>query len=162
IFDSYKAMHKQWWENLKHLSLVQCYHALFLLALGWFIFGVPTPPDFAGLLVKLLIVIGGFSRLQNPPRILTGKLDNGGGFDEVVGRVKKTMDNTKRNIALAKGIITKNPKKILSVLAKDNMSRSKIVPVRDPNEGIPKEKPTKYESKGSYKSTANQKKVKKK
>src|SRR5690606_21145860 len=75
IFDGYKKYFDQWWTNLKHLSLVQVFYSLFLLVLGWFIFGVPTPTDFTGMVVKLLVVIGGFARMVNPPRIISSKLD---------------------------------------------------------------------------------------
>lgn len=130
IFDSYRGWYKQWWENVKHLSLVQVYHSLFLLVLGWFIYGVPTPSSVTGMIVKLLVVIGGFSRLNSPPRLISGRLDKGGGFDEVTGGLKKTFDATKRNIEFTKGLITKNPKKILSALSKNNMTAAKVLPIK--------------------------------
>lgn len=130
VFDSYRGWYKQWMSSLLHLSMTQVYHALYLLVLGWFIYGVPTPDDFVGMIVKILVVIGGFSRLQNVPRLFAGRLDNGGGFDEVLSGAKKTMDTTKRNIEFTKGILTRNPKKILSALSKDRMSSAKILPIK--------------------------------
>jgi hypothetical protein len=97
IFDPYKHWFRQWWDNLKQLSLVQVYYSLFLLILGWFIFGVPTPSDYTGLIVKLLVVIGGFARMVNPPRMISKHLDSGGGLDEVYGGAKKTTDHVKKN-----------------------------------------------------------------
>lgn len=131
VFNSYKSYFNQWWNNLKHLSLVQVYYALYLLILGWFIYGVPTPSSLVGLLTKMLIVIGAFSRMQNPPTIIAHKLDRGGGFDEVLGSGKKTMDNIKRNIEFTKGIILKNPQKIFKSLSKDRMSNAKILDAKE-------------------------------
>ncbi|WP_341323905.1 hypothetical protein NSQ62_08145 [Solibacillus sp. FSL H8-0523] len=119
IFDSYRGLHRQWWESLKHLALVQVFHALYLLVLGWFIFGVPTPTDFSGFVIKLLIVIGGFSRLQSPPRLILKHLDSGKGLDEeITDGYKNTMRKTKKNFELVKGMLTKNPKKIFNTLSK--------------------------------------------
>lgn len=106
IFDSYRHLFNQWWDNLKHLSLVQIYYAVFLLMLGWFLFGTPTPDTFSGMLIKMLVVIGGFARMVEPPRIVSKHLDNGGGFDEVWGKnIKKTKDGIKKNIQLAKDVV---------------------------------------------------------
>lgn len=69
VFDSYRAFYTTWWNNVKKLSVVQIYHALFLLVIGWFIFGLSTPTDPMGLIVKLLVVVGGFARMQNPPNL---------------------------------------------------------------------------------------------
>jgi hypothetical protein len=104
IFDSSRSYFHQWWNNLKHLSLVQVYYALFLLILGWFIFGVPTPTQFTGLVVKLLIVIGGFARMNNPPRLIAGHLDRGGGFDDVykqggISQMRRNFKDTARVLA---------------------------------------------------------------
>jgi len=97
IFDNYKSYYTQWLENVKHLSLVQVYYSLFLLVLGWMIFGLPTPTTFTGLILKLLVTIGGFSRLSQPPKIVARHLDSGGGFDEVYAPAKATVSKTARN-----------------------------------------------------------------
>ncbi|UPI12699.1 hypothetical protein [Bacillus phage SBSphiJ4] len=98
IFDPYRHLFQQWWNNLKHLSMVQVYYALFLLILGWFIFGVPTPKDVVGIVVKMLVVIGGFTRMTSPPRLIAKHLDNGGGLDEVYGGDKNdTIKKVQRN-----------------------------------------------------------------
>ncbi|MCM3387365.1 hypothetical protein M3649_04350 [Ureibacillus chungkukjangi] len=134
IFDSYRGWYKQWWSNLSHLALTQIFHALFLLILGFFIYGVPTPSTFTGMIIKILVVAGGFARLQSPPRLISGRLDTGEGFDEVTGSFKKSFDGMKRNIEFTKGLLTKNPKKILSALSKDRMSAAKILPIKKGNE----------------------------
>lgn len=107
IFDPYRHHFNQWWANLKQLSLVQIYYALFLLILGWFIFGVPTPTQFTGLIVKLLVVIGGFARMSNPPRMVQKYLDTGGGFDEVYGGAVATKNKVVRNVKDTIDIVTR-------------------------------------------------------
>ena len=52
IFDSHRSKFDQWWSNVKELSLVQIYHALFLLVIGWFIDGIPTPADPIGMTIS--------------------------------------------------------------------------------------------------------------
>lgn len=151
IFKSYRHFFEQWKSNLIHLSLVQVYYAFFLLALGFFLFGIPTPNDFTGMLTKFMVIIGGFNRLQNPPRIIASKLDNGGGFDEVLSGAKGTIDKTKRNIEFTKGLLTRNPKKVFDALSGDKFSNAKILPVK-------KEAVSSYSKKGGYKETRSRKK----
>lgn len=106
VFDSHKHFFTQWWSNVKHLSLVQVYHSLFLLIIGLFIFGIPFPADFTGTVVKLLVVIGGFARMQNPPKIIANKLDNGKGLDEVMkSNVKETSKKLIKNFAMSKATV---------------------------------------------------------
>lgn len=95
IFNSYRDLFNQWWSQLKHLSLTQVYHSLFLLVLGFFIFGVQTPNTFTGLLFKLLVVIGGFARMINPPRLVARHLDTGGGLDE---QIKNNIDDVTKDV----------------------------------------------------------------
>lgn len=153
IFDSYRPMFDQWWKNVKHLALVQVFHALFLLVLGWFIFGVPTPDDFVGMVVKILIVIGGFSRLQSPPVLISKHLDNGKGFDEVTGGYAKMKNGFRRNVEFGKALITKNPKKLFETFSGDRMSSAKILT----RKGEEKESPTSYSKKGSFGKTKKRK-----
>jgi hypothetical protein len=102
IFDDYRHLFKQWWDQVKHLSLVQVYHALFLLVLGWFMFGVGTPATFTGFAIKILVVIGGFARMTNPPRMIAKHMDSGGTFDSISsGGVKSTISKTKKNFKMA-------------------------------------------------------------
>lgn len=106
VFDSKRHLFDQWWKNVKHLSLVQVYHSLFLLVLGWFIFGIPTPVDFTGTVIKLLVVIGGFARMQNPPRLIAQHLDSGGGLDEITKKpLKGTRQKILSNFAFSKSAV---------------------------------------------------------
>jgi hypothetical protein len=107
IFDNYKSYYTQWLDNVKHLSLVQVYYSLFLLVLGWMIFGLPTPSTFTGLILKLLVTIGGFNRLSNPPKFVSKHLDNGGGFNEIYDPAKDTVSKTVRNFKDTVSIIRK-------------------------------------------------------
>src|SRR5690606_6518108 len=67
--------------------------------------------DFTGMVVKLLVVIGGFARMVNPPRIISSKLDSGGGFEkalqtkEGVAKIKKNYTQSKNTI---KGVVGKS------------------------------------------------------
>lgn len=124
IFDGYKGLFNQWWAQVKHLSLVQVYHALFLLVLGWFIFGVGTPATFAGLIVKLLVVIGGFARMTNPPQIISKHLDKGKDMDEVTGGAKDAYKKTKKNYQRSKALLG-GPVKAIKWLAKDKLTGGK-------------------------------------
>lgn len=107
IFDDYKHLFNQWWSQVKHLSLVQVYHAVFLLVLGLFIFGTPTPKTFTGLITKILVVIGGFARMVSPPRIIAKHLDNGKGLDEIGNDAKRAYQKNKKNYELSKALIGK-------------------------------------------------------
>lgn len=94
IFDPYRHLFNQWWHSVKELSLVQVYYALFLLVLGLFLFGVPTPPDFLGMVAKMLVVIGGFARMCHPPRLVTKHIDVGNKQDIQTKRaIKKIFGN---------------------------------------------------------------------
>lgn len=104
IFDDYRHLFRQWWDQVKHLSLVQVYYALFLLVLGWFIFGLSTPATFSGLMIKLLVTLGGFNRMISPPRLISKHLDSGGGLDDMTRKgVMSTVSKTRKNLT---GLIT--------------------------------------------------------
>lgn len=122
IFNSYKHWFRQWWEQLKHLALVQVYYALFLLVLGWFIFGVPTPDDFIGVCIKILVVIGGFARMVNPPRLISKYLDNKGGMDDLFSGAKTAKDKTKHNFSQVKSAFTKTKKPLSTLMSISNPS----------------------------------------
>lgn len=126
IFDDYRHLFKQWWNNLKQQSLVQVYYSLFLLVLGWFMFGVPTPTYFTGMLVKLLIVIGGFSRMVNPPRLISGKLDTGGGLTDTLNG-GKSINKVKKNFMDSANMILQPTNIVRKAMGKDAWSLKKAV-----------------------------------
>jgi hypothetical protein len=108
IFDAHRAKFDQWWSSVKELSFVQLYHALFLLVIGWFIYGIPTPADPIGMIIKLLVVVGGFARMVDPPKMVSSHLNPKNlNYEEpietvkdVAGSIEKGINNT---IAIAKG-----------------------------------------------------------
>ena len=107
VFDSYKQYYHTWLSNVKNLSLVQIYYSVFLLVIGFFLFGVPTPSSFTGFILKLLVTIGGFSKLSSPPKFVSKHLDNGPGFDSVYTPAKDTVSKTVRNFRDTVDIIRK-------------------------------------------------------
>lgn len=129
IFDSYRHLFNQWWDNLKQLSLVQVYYALFLLILGWFIFGIPTPDSFTGMVTKLLVVIGGFARMTNPPRIISKHMNLGDGFDEVYRGLGKGKENFKKSARIIKGV-AKGPRGVVESVWNVSKRPKVVAPTR--------------------------------
>ena len=95
IFDSHKHLFRQWWSSLKQLSMVQVIYAFYLMIIGLFIYGVPTPDDVVGVGIKLLLVIGGFMRLINPPTFIQRQLDPG---DTITSSLKNDYIKSKKKL----------------------------------------------------------------
>lgn len=129
IFDSYRHLFNQWWDNLKKLSLVQIYYAVFLLVLGWFIYGIPTPDTFTGVIIKLLVVVGGFARMSNPPNIISRHMNVGEGFDGIYSGLGKTANNIKKSSRIVKGVLS-GPKGVAHAIWKNSMHPKVIAPTR--------------------------------
>ena len=71
IFDRHRHHFNSWWNKVQSLSLVQLVYAVFLLLMGIFIFSTQSiQGGIFTLIVKLLIVIGGLTRLSNPPQFV--------------------------------------------------------------------------------------------
>lgn len=119
IFDPFNHLFKQWWATLKKLSLVQIVYAFYLMIIGLFIYGVPTPPTFEGVIIKLLIVVGGFTRLMTPPNFVQRYLGSDEGIDSVVNDNKKTTKKIKKGLTMAANTI-KNPVNAIKYLANPN------------------------------------------
>ncbi|WP_226035639.1 hypothetical protein [Aquibacillus saliphilus] len=128
IFNSYNHLFKQWWANLKDKSLVQIVYAFYLLLIGLFIYGVPTPPTTTGSLIKILMVIGGFYRLVDPPNILHRQMNHGQSIMELGSQVKKSTNKVKDGYKLGHGI-TKNS----AIAFKKFMDIGKPVVITKPN-----------------------------
>lgn len=119
IFDSHRHLFNQWWRSLKNNSLVQIVYAFYLLIIGLFIYGAPTPDDTVGIGIKMLIVIGGFMRLINPPVFLSNYLNFGTSLNEFVqNQWSSGINKYKKGIRVISSL--KNPMSALSILAKDN------------------------------------------
>lgn len=127
IFEPYNHLYKQWWENLKRLSLVQTVYAFFLLIIGLLIYGLPTPDDVWGALFKFLIVLGGFFRLMNPPQFVQKYLDPGEGIDQTVGKQWNAVkEGFSKHVAKGKTVIGKG------VSAVKFLSRGRTVQLVNP------------------------------
>ena len=126
IFDSSRHLFRQWWDNLKHLSLVQIYYSLFLLILGWFIFGVPTPDTFTGFIIKLLVVVGGFARMASPPRMIAKHMNLGEGLDDVYSGINGTKKNFQNSKRIIKGI-AKGPTGVAKAVFSSAAPKTRVV-----------------------------------
>jgi hypothetical protein len=84
VFDRHKHYFFTWWNRVKSLSLVQLVYAVFILIMGIFIFSTQSiHGGIFTLIIKLLIVIGGLIRMNNPPRFVSSKTgDKSDIFDE--------------------------------------------------------------------------------
>jgi len=105
VFNPLNHLFKQWWSSLKTLSLVQLVYAAFLLLLGLFIYGAPTPSDFLGFLTKMLIIIGAFARLKNPPLFIKRHLDSGGTIGDVYNEGAKARRGFIKDMKSGKGVV---------------------------------------------------------
>ncbi len=101
VFDSTRHYFRQWWSNVKRLSLHQIVYAFFLFLIGLFIFGADAPKTFEGMIFKLITVLGGFYSMINVPNFIRNMMDKGGGigdFFKAKNRVKDSYRKSKRVI----------------------------------------------------------------
>ena len=94
-------MFRQWWNNIKRLSLVQLVYALFVLFIGLFLLGTRfIAPD--NYILKLIIILGSLLRLASPPQFIlsyTRGEDINDMYDNTKRTGKKIVDTlTLRNI----------------------------------------------------------------
>lgn len=104
VFDEYRHLFKEWWSRIKKLSLTPIIYALYIVLLGLFIFGTQNVTDGGGLLIKFIIILGGLSRLANPPNFVKRNVDQGG---NVVDMWKKSKKAVMEPISLFKGVKNK-------------------------------------------------------
>lgn len=112
IFKPYNHLFKQWWSNLKEKSLFQLVYAFYLLIIGLFIYGVPTPPTMEGQLIKLLMVIGGFFRLVDPPAFVQKHLGSNSGIDDLGKEIKQKVKKVKGGYDKGIGFTKKSIKSV--------------------------------------------------
>lgn len=105
IFDSHRHLFNQWWENLWQLSLIQIIYAFYLLVIGLFLYGIPTPNDFHGFAIKMLIAIGGFMSLIDPPQFVNRRLWEGD-LSNVYKNSKTSVNKVKNNYKMIRKTIT--------------------------------------------------------
>lgn len=110
IFDSWRHLFNSWWNNLKSLSMVQIVYAFYLMVIGLLLYGAnAVPGDLNSAIMKCLFVIGGFTRLMNPPNFVNTMM---GGEQGIHSKLKG--DGEKAGGKLLKGLtqaygVYKNP-----------------------------------------------------
>lgn len=80
IFDDYKHLHQKWWKHLKQMSVIQVTYSIFICLIGILIFGTTnsfTPNGASDYFIKMLMILGGLTRLINPPNIVLSSSDHG-------------------------------------------------------------------------------------
>jgi hypothetical protein len=108
VFDDYKYLFSKWWNKIKHLATIQIVFAIFICIIGLIIFGIPATTG-SGFLIKTLCIIGGFTRLANPPTLIKQRIDTG---DESIKlTTSKTVGMLKKGVELA---VFKNPRALLA------------------------------------------------
>ncbi len=93
IFKDYRHYFDTWLSNVKDLSFVHLYYAIFLFIIGMIMFGTPMYSLVAmptAFLAKFLIIIGGLYRLKHPPRIFASRMESGVGINTMI----KTVGNS--------------------------------------------------------------------
>lgn len=139
IFESHNHLFEQWWSNLWRLSIIQVVYAFFLLVIGLFLYGIPTPETFTGIATKMLITVGGFMSLVDPPNFVSRYLWNG----DVTGMVKNGKESYKKvknglglgRTAIGKTIgavklLTQSPQpKLINSTATTRMGRRSAMPI---------------------------------
>ncbi|WP_140450378.1 hypothetical protein [Priestia megaterium] len=102
IFKDHRHHFDTWYSNVKDLSFVHLYYAIFLFIIGMIMFGTPmyslvTMPT--AFLAKFLIIIGGLYRLKQPPKIFSSKVENGVGINTMLKTVVNGLIVTKFPVA---------------------------------------------------------------
>lgn len=104
VFKEHEGLFRNWWTNIKRASLTQLVYAVFLLIIGTLIFGTKTPDTPMDLLIKLGIVIGGLWRMQTPPNLVRGHIDNGADIADVWNGAGKAVSPQKKHKFISEGI----------------------------------------------------------
>jgi hypothetical protein len=101
VFDRHKHFFTAWWSRVKSLSLVQLVYSVFILLMGVFVFTTQhIHGGFFTLIIKVLLVLGGLTRLANPPGFVTRLTgDKSDIFDEY-DKTKGTFMNVWNTLTL--------------------------------------------------------------
>lgn len=113
IFDDHRHMFQKWWFNVKKMSITPLIYAVFVCLMGLLIFGTPKVTG-AGLFIKLIIMIGGLSRMANPPTFIKSKMDGGPDAEDSLWNVWDTFKKAYRNLTFKNFRTTKELKKRLN------------------------------------------------
>jgi hypothetical protein len=90
VFDDYKHYTRIWWKNVKQLSMTQVVYASFICIMGIFMYSTRGMTEGAGLLLKLVTIIGGLHRIANPPQFVKERMDQGQNIFGMYGSMKKS------------------------------------------------------------------------
>ena len=109
VFDSHRHMFHKWWHNLKVMGETPLVYAIFITILGLFIFGTRNIVSGGGLFIKLLVIVGGLSRMATPPSFVNARTDSGPTADQALwnmfGGYKRAYDTvTLKNVRSAQFI----------------------------------------------------------
>jgi hypothetical protein len=94
LFNNTEHLFRQWLSTIKGAALKQLVYAGFVSILGLLMFATPNPTTFAGVLSKLIIMLGGCYRLAFPPNFVKN-LGSGADDKSILDIVKSA--NRKRN-----------------------------------------------------------------
>jgi hypothetical protein len=103
LFNGLSRFHAMWWSSLKALSLVQLMYAVFITLLALIMFAIPFPTTWAGMMTKLLVILGGLYRMAYPPHFVRAMTDRG---DSVWTMANNTRNSVRDNYKSAKNIRT--------------------------------------------------------
>ena len=93
IFDDYKHYFSKWWSNVKLLAQTQLIYAIYICLMGVFIFGTANVVTGVGLICKMLVIIGGLTRMTNVPQFVKSRVDTGNDIeDSWTGALKSYKD----------------------------------------------------------------------
>jgi hypothetical protein len=94
IFDDYRHMFTKWWYHVKKLAVSPLVYSIFVCLMGFLIFSTKHVTG-AALFVKMLLMIGGLSRMANPPSFVKSRVDDGDTVDESFMKMLKRMKGVK-------------------------------------------------------------------
>lgn len=74
IFDEHRHLFNTWWNNVKKMSMTPLIYSIFVCIIGLLIFGTQAT-TWSGLFIKLILLVGGLSRMANPPSFVKKEMD---------------------------------------------------------------------------------------
>jgi hypothetical protein len=93
VFKEQKYLFDKWWFNVKKLGSTPIIYSIFICILGLFIFGTKNAMTPGGMLIKIIIIVGGLTRMANIPSFVRSRVDEGPTADEsIMSGYKKVKD----------------------------------------------------------------------
>lgn len=91
MFKQHEHYFHKWWNHIKKCSMTQLVYAGYLLILSGVMFGLSSPSTDKEFLIKIGIIIGGFSRLTSLPKFVSSQIDNSNGVNKTWEDAKKAV-----------------------------------------------------------------------